>query len=147
MVDHTMIGAAGRVRFLLGEAAQRLEKAIAGPANDVWRKQVDQDLEGLRITLIDHIRVTEGDEGLLAQVVEDAPRLVPDVEAITAEHAELCEAVDVAKDLVDRDAEDDAHEIRAAVVDLITALYAHRQRGADLVFDAYNVDIGGLSGE
>jgi hypothetical protein len=149
MLDHTTIEAAGRVRYLLGEAARDLERAVSAPArgSDMWRKQVDYCLGELRTTLIEHIRITEDDDGLLDQITEDAPRLVPEVEVILAEHAELCEAVDLAKDLVDQDRADDAHEIRAAVLDLIGRLYAHRHRGADLVFDAYHVDIGGLGGD
>jgi hypothetical protein len=149
MIDHTTIEAAGRVRYLLGEAAQELERAVSAPARGsaIWRKQVDYCLGELRTTLIEHIELTEGADGLLDQITEDEPRLVPDVEVILADHAELCEAVDLAKDLVEQDRADDAHEIRAAVLDLIGRLYAHRHRGSDLVFDAYNVDIGGLGGD
>jgi hypothetical protein len=149
MVDYTALGTAGRLRHLLGEAASRLELAIAAPYqdNDLWRKQVDADLEQLRFSLMEHIELTEADDGLLDQIIEDAPRLIPDVDVILADHAELCEAVDLAKDIVAHAGIEDAHEIRAAVLDLLARLFAHRQRGADLVFDAYNVDIGGLSGE
>jgi hypothetical protein len=149
MVDHTTLGTAGRIRYLLGEAASRLELAIAAPYqdNEMWRKQVDASLEELRFSLMEHIELTEADNGLLDQVIEDAPRLVPAVEVIMSDHAELCEAIDLAKDIVDHARIEDTHEIRSAVVDLLARLFAHRQRGADLVFDAYNVDIGGLSGE
>lgn len=149
MVDDTALDDAGRIRYLLGEAASRLELAIAGPYqdNDLWRKQVDAALEELRFSFKEHIELTEADNGLLDQVIEDAPRLVPQVDVIMADHAEICEAIDLAKDMVDHAGIDNAREIRSCVVDLLARIFAHRQRGADLVFDAYNIDIGGLSGE
>ncbi|MDH3729924.1 MAG: hypothetical protein OES13_02190 [Acidimicrobiia bacterium] len=149
MVDYTTLGAAGRIRFTLGEAARRLEIAIASAAmgNDIWLKQVDEDLEDLSQALIEHIDVTESDNGLLSQIIEDAPRLVPDVDVVLADHAEICEAVDLAKDTISHARSDNVSDVRTAALDVLARLYAHRQRGADLVYDAYNVDIGGLSGE
>ena len=146
MVDHTTLGMAGRAREELSAAAHRLERSLAAPRSDTWAKQVAEDLHELRSALTHHIELTEADNGLLSQIVEDAPRLVPDVEIIMADHTELCEAVDLALDIVDQSA-DRVHDVRSTVLDLLGRLYAHRQRGADLVFDAYNVDIGGLSGQ
>lgn len=149
MVDYTTLGTAGRIRYTLGEAARRLELAIASPAkgNDVWLKQVNEDLEDLTKALVDHIHVTESDDGLLAQIIEDAPRLVPDVDVVLADHAEILEAVDLAKDTIGHASSDNISDVRAAALALLARLFEHRQRGADLVYDAYNVDIGGLSGE
>lgn len=149
MLDFTTLGAAGRIRYTLGEAARRLELAIASPAmgNDVWLKQVDEDLEDLSKSLVDHIHVTESDDGLLAQIIEDAPRLVSDVDVVLADHAEICEAIDLAKDTISHATADNISDVRAAVLTVLARLFEHRQRGADLVYDAYNVDIGGLSGE
>ena len=42
----------------------------------------------------------------------------------------------------DRDVEDHGHEVRNQALDLMTALMRHRQRGADLIYEAYQVDIG-----
>jgi len=36
-----------------------------------------------------------------------------------------------------------ADEIRAELTTLLVALARHRQRGADLVYEAYDVDLGG----
>lgn len=148
MSEHTTLGAASRARFVLGTAAQALERAIAAPAQDLelWRKQVDQDLETLRVALTQHVDITEGDSGLLAQILQDAPRLASAVDVILADHAELCEAVDLTQDILDQ-TPDRTLDIRGAVIDMLSLLTTHRHRGADLVFDAYNVDIGGLSGE
>jgi len=147
-VDNTSLGVAGRARFILGYAARTLERAIASPSQDVelWRKQVEHDLGGLRQALTEHIRITEGDDGLLSQILDQAPRLAAAVDVILADHAELCEAVDAIQDILDGSRED-VHEIRTQVIGVLSRLSAHRHRGADLVFDAYNVDIGGLSGE
>ena len=146
MVDNTTLSMVGRAREELSASAIQLERSLAAPRSDIWTKQVEEDLHHLRTAITHHIQLTEADDGLLEQVVEDAPRLVPDVEMIMADHTELCEAIDLALDIVDHSA-DRTHDIRSTVLDLLGRLYAHRQRGADLVFDAYNVDIGGLSGQ
>ena len=146
MVDNTTLSMAGRAREELSASAVQLERSLAAPRSDLWAKQVEEDLHQLRIAITHHIHITEADNGLLEQVVQDSPRLVPDVEVIMADHTELCEAVDLALDIVDHSA-DRVHDIRSTVLDLLGRVYAHRQRGADLVFDAYNVDIGGLSGQ
>jgi hypothetical protein len=148
MSEHTTLGAAGRARFVLGTAARNLERAIASPVHDreLWGKQVAQDLDTLREALTEHVDITEGDNGLLAQIMEDAPRLASAIDVILADHAELCEAVDQIQDTLDH-TPDQTHDIRAGIIDALARLTAHRHRGADLVFDAYNVDIGGLSGE
>jgi hypothetical protein len=39
--------------------------------------------------------------------------------------------------------EDAVDAIRAEVLELLLAVSRHRQRGADLVYEGYNVDIGG----
>jgi hypothetical protein len=74
-----------------------------------------------------------------------APRLSHGVEMQESEHAELLAEVHRLLDERDeglRDPEDvTAH--REAVTRLLDLLARHRQRGSDLVYEAYAVDIGG----
>lgn len=143
MVDNITLSLAGRARQDLSTSAHQIERSLAAPRSDTWAKQVEQDLHELRSALMHHIKITEGDDGLLAQIIEDAPRLVPDIDVILTDHAELCEALDLALDIVEQSGHR-VQDIRSTTLDLLGRLYVHRQRGADLVFDAYTVDIGGL---
>ncbi len=146
VVDNVALSLAGRAREELSIAASRLERSLASPRTDLWVKQVEEDLHDLRDALTRHIAITESDDGLLAQIVDDSPRLVPEVDIILAEHSELCEAVDLAADIVHMADPERIYDIRTTVLDLLGRLYAHRQHGADLVYDAYSVDIGGING-
>ena len=78
-----------------------------------------------------------------AQILDDAPRLESAVEIIRQEHGVLCEEIDQALDMVDPKHETDPEAMREIVLDVTKLLYRHRQRGSDLVYEAYDVDIGG----
>lgn len=108
-----------------------------------WPEQVTKAVRNLIMALDNHITTVEEDQGLLPEIVAKAPHLAPSVERIRREHAELrAKAIEVtalagALPDADRDA------VRNAGLELIHHLHVHRQRGADLVYDAYDVDIGG----
>jgi hypothetical protein len=91
-----------------------------------------------------HVDITEGRDGLYRDLLQTSPRLSGAVASLTREHALITGHVD---DLLARVATPDAMEDVDRVRDLATALLGtlvrHRQRGSDLVFEAYDVDIGG----
>lgn len=144
-------GSSGRVeiararRHSLGGAMTALESAVAAPAAAAgWFDSVGKAIANLRVALDDHIEATEGLEGLLAELVEVAPRLAGEVGLIKAEHEELVETLERAdmtlKAAVEL-ASDDPEPVRRRIMTLLGRLSLHRQRGADLVYEAYNVDI------
>jgi len=136
-------------RVALFDAVAALEFAAAGPAGKGpgWWRHVGDELHVLREALCDHIHTVEAENGLMAEILEEAPRLAPIVGDLKDEHGELCEGVDLALDLVTSQLvepqPDQVDEIRDMVVSLLVLLTKHRQRGADLVYEAYDVDIGG----
>ncbi len=126
----------------LHEAMVQLETSVAGPAqSDGWTKAVHTSLLTLRGALDAHIREVEVPDGLLAEIAEMAPRLLPDIETIFAEHVELIRAWDRAREALEAEGVREA-EVRRRVTWLLGRLTIHRQRGSSLVYDAYNVDIG-----
>lgn len=138
------LAGARHLREAMGKAAQELERAAAGPAGAPdWLKSVGDRLHELRTALIAHIDEVEASGGLLDQILDDAPRLEPAVETIRQEHGVLCEEIDQALDLIDPHHHADATAMREIVLDVTRLLYRHRQRGSDLVYDAYDLDIGG----
>jgi hypothetical protein len=99
-------------------------------------------LEDLRSALQRHVVETEADGGLLNQILTDAPRLANAVYRLRQDHVELSDAVAA---LLIRPApgNGDSAAIRDAGLSLLGQLARHRQRGADLLYEAYNVDVGG----
>jgi hypothetical protein len=83
-----------------------------------------------------HVAVTEGDDGLLADVVEEAPNLAHRVETLRTEHAEILELLRACASPGTAGA---PH--RPAIDALLAAIDRHRHRGAEVVYDAFNVDI------
>ena len=91
MARNDALGAAGKHRAVLLDAAAGLEFAIASPVGRgvAWTEHVDGELHRLRGALADHTRAVEGDDGLLADIVNQAPRLSNRVKLMKKEHLEM----------------------------------------------------------
>ncbi len=127
-------------RHELGDAMNGLEFTLAGPmAAAGWVDGVRSALEELRVSLDEHIEVTEGPGGLLEEIRSAAPRLSNEIALIEEEHDELASIVKLAEASLDQS--NDRNAIRNRAMSVLPRLSLHRQRGADLVYDAYNVDI------
>jgi len=131
-------------REALGDAADQLEEFIARPAADpAWIERVGDALGQVRGAFDAHVSEVEGDDGLLVQLSADAPRLAHGIAHLYDEHVEIGRMVEQTEALVRGGDEGNQPAIRDAAVELLTAISRHRHAGADLVFNAYNVDIGG----
>lgn len=122
-----------------------LEAALAAPVPGRvpdWWVAVLNCLRDLRVALGDHITEAEAEGGLLAQILADAPRLANAVNQLCREHIELADAVDA---LLVRPAptNGDTAAIRDAGLELLGRLARHRHKGADLLYEAYSVDVSG----
>lgn len=110
----------------------------------VWRERVRAALTELAHDFEDHIDMTERPDGMFSAVLDGHPRLVRSVETLLAEHASL--RADIAGCLARLDHGDataDLAAFREELTRLAGRLVRHRQRGSDLVYEAYAVDIGG----
>jgi hypothetical protein len=139
-----------RRRADLHVALIAVEKAITRPAvgrEADWSKDVVRSLQDLEHAIVDHIEITERTEGLYDEISEKAPRLAAQIQRLRDEHPEMR---DTTRDLIARleaAPPGDAwplDEARDDLQRLLGRLVRHRQRGADLVWEAYNLDIGGL---
>jgi hypothetical protein len=148
--DNEALSAAGRHRAVLLDAAAGLEFAIASPVDRgvAWRELVDGELHRLRGALADHTNAVESDDGLLADIVHQAPRLSNRVKLMRKDHLEMDARIGEIIHMVGAvpvdEPEEAGDEIRNATLELLGKLSRHRQKGADLVYRAFNVDIGGL---
>jgi hypothetical protein len=141
---------AARRRADLHHALVEVEKAISRPASgrlDTWTGDVMKRLTVLRDSIAEHIEVTERPEGLYDEILHRAPRLSAQIERLRAEHPGLSEG---AGDLLERLHSSPLgsgwtlEEARDDVQRLLGRIVKHRQQGADLVWEAYNLDIGGI---
>jgi hypothetical protein len=140
--NHTCRQRARVRRNELHRAMERLEATVARPAApDGWAGAVDAALLELEDALTEHIREVEAPDGLLAEIVEVAPRLVAEVEMIKREHVELLRSWARARRSVTGDGVTSASGVRRRIISLLGRLAIHRQRGSDLVYEAYNTDI------
>ena len=123
-----------------------LESAMAAPSSGdrgPWVERVHVALVELSADLRTHIEITEGPDGLYREVLRTAPRLADAVDRLTREHVLIGARLD---DLLARAGAaraEDVDRVRELGTALLGRLVRHRQRGSDLVFEAYELDIGG----
>jgi hypothetical protein len=141
--DEPALAAARRHREELLEAIHQFERALAVPArNPTWHARVTDRLAALRHSVTEHVVVTEGPDGLYGELLDHAPRLCRGVDMLVREHAALVAAVDALSVRL-ADPAVAVELARGWASDLLRELSRHRQRGADLVYEAYDTDIGG----
>jgi hypothetical protein len=143
MSDH--LDEARNSRLGLRSAIGLVEKSLAAPASgrsDAWAKDLAAELQVLAIAIDQHITLTESPNGLLEDIVRLEPRLAKRVERARTEHQNLRDTVARTLDAVPVDGKGvDVGNARDMVVELLTAVVRHRHLGADLVYEAYNVDM------
>jgi hypothetical protein len=103
---------------------------------------VHDALDELSADFTTHVEITEGQEGLYQELLALAPRLTDAVAHLTKEHGEIQAALEQLQVSVSAP-EPDLRQVRREGTELLLKLMRHRQRGSDLVYEAYEVDIGG----
>lgn len=135
-------------RAELGESMAALQAALDHPAGlgPTWRGRVRAALTELAHDLRDHVELTESTGGFYDDILTKAPRLSHRVEEQKAEHAALLDEVQRLLDERDEGmpGADAVVAHREAATRLLGQLVRHRQRGSDLTYEAYEVDLGGM---
>lgn len=141
------VGVARTRRAELLAAITGLERGLAVPARDLtWPTRVEAGIGTLAAAFDQHIAATEGPDGMYAEILRSAPRLSFAVNRLVLEHADARSSISALGKLVTELPGSDLsaiERIRDEGTDLLARLVRHRQRGADLVFEAYAHDIGG----
>jgi hypothetical protein len=132
----------------LKSAMSGLEIAIAAPAPgraEEWAVGVRDALSVLQEVWTRHVVETEAPGAFLDDLVEEAPRLYNQSLRLREEHGEIMSILLDVEDQMQPDSTDPdwVDRLRSVLTSLLVALARHRQRGADLVYEAYAVDIGG----
>ena len=135
-----------RRRAELRESLGAVEDALAAPGARavVWGERVHTALLQLADDFAVHVTVTEGSGGLHEQILEGDLRLANAVGVLAEEHVQL--AADIADLVHATDAPvgaEDIAPVRDQAMSVLGMLIRHRQRGADLIYEAFDTDIGG----
>ena len=131
-------------------ASLDLEEAIARPAGPdagKWSTETAARCQTLIEAFRHHVDESEGPGGLLPEIVATAPRLAHAVDQVKREHQSLLVEMDHLQVVAGSGGLVDVEAVRQETLNLLRALAAHRQRGSDLIYEAYLVDVeGGESG-
>jgi|GEM_PF-179564 len=131
-------------RSRVRDCMTNLEGVLTGPVGadeSAWWYRVLVSLDALREAFGRHVAVTETPGGVLDEIVADAPRLAHARDHLVHDHVEISAALDrLCRPTLPPGGVDTARE---EALDLLGLLSRHRHRGADFLYDAYDVDIGG----
>lgn len=155
MSESTEVASIRSRREALLRAVVGLEDALAGPIGDHerWRLRVAMAVDHAVARISEHVAQTEGPGNILDEIVSVAPRLAHRVMQMRVDHENLEKATHqlalaVAGLNSDHDdtsgeqMEDAAIAVRNKAVEVMGQITRHRQRGADLIYEAYHVDLG-----
>ena len=139
-----------RRRADLRDALVDVEQAISRPAvgrEAEWTKEVVLRMEGLGHAIDEHIQVTERPQGLYDEISSKAPHLATKIDQLREEHPVLRDRTRGLVDELQARAVGTVwplQEARDELQRLLGQIVRHRQLGSDLVWEAYNLDIGGI---
>lgn len=120
-----------------------LAAAVADPTARTCADILSPALE-LQRCLAMHIEATEGSDGFHSEMLAAAPRLAHDVGILVREHSQLAIMM---SDMVSRSAQEatvsNIDAIQGIGLRLFPAISRHLQHGSDLVYEAFESDLGG----
>ena len=129
-------------RLSLRRAIDEFHDVLEGPGA-ASSERLAPCLDHLRVVFGVHVEVTESPGGLYEEILEIAPRLANKIARFKREHAAITTAIAAALDDLRKDPV--PRGLQGRLAHLLEGLARHRKRGADLVYEAYHVDIGGES--
>lgn len=137
-----------RHRSDLKRTMTALEGVLARPIGSdagAWLDAVRHRLADLQDAFDNHIRVHEGPDSFHADIVRSQPHLTPHVVSLQRDHHRLTVQLMGLSDMIERHTSprDVVYEVRTLGTDLIHQFARHRQKGADIVWEAFNFDVGG----
>jgi hypothetical protein len=133
-------------RAELRDSVAAVDLALEAPIarGGMWRERVRAALAELAHDFDDHVALTETPGGIYDRARRSAPRLSGRIDRLLAEHRDLREAIGGYLAVLEHGGTmADLPVFREELTTLIGRLVRHRQRGGDLVYEAYDVDLGG----
>ena len=133
-------------RAELRDSVAAVDEALASPIarGGAWRERVRAALAELHHDFQDHIDLTEGRGGLYEKIRLGDPRLSGKVDRLADQHVRYRDAISGFLAVLEHGGTmADLPVFREEVTNLMGMLVRHRQAGSDLVYEAYEVDLGG----
>lgn len=130
------------------KAMRVLESALSKAAprrESAWRTAVVTALGALERTMQEQAGELCSDEGLLADLLVESPRLDNRIEALRREHADLVHEIGSLREEFlssDEDHLPNIADMRQSLARLLTALRDFQARETDMIYEAIQVDIG-----
>jgi hypothetical protein len=140
-------GRAIRDRTELIDVASALVRAVSRPATreGEWLADVHKSVLRVQDELDAHRAMTRRPGGQYAEILELDPRLGPTIARLVAEQDELVDTVGRIVRAIERAEPNSAAigPVRERVRRMSRVLVRHAHRSDDLLYEAYDVDIGG----
>ena len=133
-------------RAELRDSVAAVDEALAAPLarGGAWRERVRAALAELAHDFRDHVELTERPGGLYDAITRDSPWLCGQVGRLRREHDRFREDIDAYLAVLEHGGTmADLPVFREEVTTLMGQLVRHRQKGADMVYEAFEVDLGG----
>lgn len=137
-----------RHRSRLKAAMSQLDSALAAgneQPGTTWLASLGDACAGLRAALHRHVALHEGPDSFHSEILRAQPHLAARVTWLQRDHAELrthlesfSQQVDLARSTAASTA--DLHRAGSTLLHLFSR---HRRKGADVVWDAFEFDLGG----
>jgi hypothetical protein len=134
-------------RAELRDSVAAVDLALESPLarGGAWRERVRAALAELAHDFDDHIHLTESPGGIYDRAKRTAPRLGGAVQRLLAEHHTYREQIHGYLAVLEHGGMlADLPAFREELTALLGRLVRHRQAGGDLVYEAYEVDLGGM---
>ena len=133
-------------RAELHESLGAVDLALESPIGrgGLWRERVRAALAELAHDFADHIALTESPGGVYDRVQASSPRLRAGVKRLRSEHHDFGDAINGYLAVLEHGGTlADLPVFREELTRLMGRLRRHRQAGSDLIYEAYDVDLGG----
>jgi hypothetical protein len=108
-----------------------------------WLGDVRQSFTGLVTAFEQHVRLHEGPESFHAEILKSQPHLASRVTRLQRDHVKLRSTLDGLAAALESAGSDAIDQVTLVAKDLLHQLDVHRRRGAALVWEAFNYDLGG----
>jgi hypothetical protein len=143
--DQQLVGRIRKRRAGLRTAEEQLTSAAAAPSSarlDLWWAKVNHATAELAARFHEHVDDTERQGGLFDEVANAAPRLNRELDRLRADHRDISSALRALTEAPQPTSPGDIAARREQILDVLSHLARHRFSGSDLLYEAYQVDIG-----
>jgi hypothetical protein len=100
-------------------------------------------LATLRAAFAEHVEYAEGEGGLFAELRDDLPATAaPELDRLRRDHVVIIATMDRVDRLLGQGVAPDDGRVVEATAELVRLVAQHRRRGAELLYNVYDVEIG-----